>query len=67
MFGAGCDGFAFGPVLSNDNNGPVYGVSAGYTYFLIDRLGASLNASAIFGSDYQQYGVGPAFTYFVGP
>lgn len=66
-FGAGCLGFSLGPVISSDSKGLVYGAGAGLTYFIIDRLGAGLNGGAIFGSGYQDYSVGPALTYYIGP
>lgn len=66
-FGKGCLGFGLGPVISSDSKGIVYGAGAGLTYFLIDRLGAGINAGAIFGSGYQDYSVGPSLTYYIGP
>lgn len=66
-FGAGCMGFSLGPVISSDSKGLVYGAGAGFTYFLIDRLGAGVNGGAIFGSGYQDYSVGPSLTYYIGP
>lgn len=66
-FGQGCTGFSLGPVISSDGKGLVYGAGAGFTYFLLDRLGAGLNAGAIFGTGYQDYSVGPGLTYYIGP
>lgn len=66
-FAQGCMGFNLGPVLSSDGKGLVYGAAAGYTYFVYDRLGLGLNGGAIFGSDYQDYSVGPGLTYYIGP
>lgn len=66
-FGAGCQGFGFGPVVTSDKSGAVYGLSASYTYFLFERLGAGLGGGMLFGSTYKQYSIGPSLTYFIGP
>lgn len=66
-FGQGCMGFGLGPVISSDGKGVVYGAGGNFTYFVYDRLGAGLGGGAIFGSGYQDYSVGPALTYYIGP
>jgi len=66
-FMSGCMAFGLGPVLGSDGKGVVYGGAAGFTYFLVDRLGAGVGAGAIFGSGYQDYSVGPSLTYYIGP
>jgi hypothetical protein len=66
-FAAGCMGLGVGPVISTDSKGLVYGAGASFSYFVFDRLGAGLNGGAIFGSGYQDYSVGPALTYYIGP
>jgi len=66
-FASGCMGSGFGPVISSDSQGLVYGAAANFTYFIANRLGASLGGGAIFASTYQDYSAGPALTYYIGP
>lgn len=66
-FGAGCMASGLGPMIATDSKGLVYGAAANFTYFVANRLGASLGGGAIFASTYQDYSVGPALTYYIGP
>lgn len=66
-FGRGCLGFGVGPVISTQNSDFVYGVSAGLSYFVIDRLALGLNGGAVFVKSDKDYSVGPALTYYIGP
>lgn len=66
-FGKGCLAFGFGPLISSDGKDLVYGAGAVLSYFLLDRLALAANGGAVFGNGFQDYSVGPALTYYIGP
>ncbi len=64
-YASGCMGLGIGPVISADGKGG--GAGATFTYFIMERVGLSANTGAVFFPGQQNYSVGPALTYFVGP
>lgn len=66
-FGKGCLAFGFGPLITSDGKDLIYGAGAGLSYFVLDRLALAANGGAVFGNGFQDYSVGPALTYYIGP
>ncbi|GAB4439584.1 MAG: hypothetical protein OHK0011_22170 [Turneriella sp.] len=66
-FGKGCSAFAFGPLITSDGKDLIYGAGAGLSYFVLDRLALAANGGAVFGNGFQDYSIGPALTYYIGP
>jgi hypothetical protein len=66
-FGKGCLAFGFGPLISSDGKDLIYGAGATLSYFLLDRLALAANGGAVFGNGFQDYSIGPALAYYIGP
>ncbi|HNA78906.1 MAG TPA: hypothetical protein PKY99_05615, partial [Turneriella sp.] len=66
-FGKGCLAFGFGPLITSDGKDLIYGAGAGLSYFMLDRLALAANGGAVFGNGFQDYSIGPALTYYIGP
>lgn len=66
-FGQGCMALGVGLAFGSVDAKPIYGLGAGFSYFLIDRLAAELNGGALFSSSVNNYYIGPALTYYIGP
>lgn len=66
-FGKGCLVFGFGPLITSDGRDIIYGVGANLNYLIVDRLALGASGGAVFGGSLQNYSLGPALTYFIGP
>ncbi len=66
-FGAGCVGFSLGPAFGSVNSTLVWGGYGVFSYFLIDRLALQAGGGALFSSAVNNYYVGPALAYYIGP
>jgi hypothetical protein len=66
-FGAGCMGFSLGPAFTSVNSSLLWGGYGIFSYFLIDRLALQAGGGAMFSSAVNNYYLGPALTYYIGP
>jgi len=67
LFGKGCLGFGFGPLITSDGKDLIYGAAVSLSYFMLDRLALAANGGAVFGGGLQDYSIGPALAYYIGP
>ncbi len=66
-FGQGCMAFSIGPSIGAINSQVAIGGYGILSYFMVDRLALEGRGGGVFSSDQNNYHVGPAMTYYVGP
>lgn len=66
-FGQGCMGFSLGPSIGTINSQVALGGYGILSYFVVDRLALEGRGGGVFSSNQNNYHVGPAMSYYVGP